>query len=465
MKLNRTLLSIISTAIILLSFFSAYMAIYAVNYIEQKQLIATQLSLLSSAEMAMRITNYQSQKVRFEGKEVEKAKVDSLRLIKEMLNKRHDISLHTWVGQKSATDITKSEQIHYTSLSPQELKLLQQRVGELSNLKLDETAKVFQDYVVFPLNEWGWYGVIVVDLALIKQEIAEQSLRIYLFFLFFVLVVMSILLGIIFYTLANYQKVELGYDQERYLFKSSPDFLILFDVSGKVVDASEVLLDKMRIKADEIVRRSAADIPWWNHSNNSLQKMQNALSACQKREVVNFFAQHPTAMGDNLQVHHRVMPLLDEREQVRYILDWGIDADFYGERKIHRDELTTCASYFFENSSEAFIVHGIQRGIIVANMAAQILFKVRDISELVGNNLADLSPMQQTGGEDSTTFLTESFALAMGKGNHQVEWILRSYEGREIKVNLMLMRGVLGPEQVLYISLVPQSTTDGEKRY
>ena len=129
MKLNRTLLSIISTAIILLSFFSAY--------------------------MAMRITNYQSQKVRCEGKEVEKAKVDSLRLIKEMLNKRHDISLHTWVGQKSATDITKSEQIHYTSLSPQELKLLQQRVGELSNLKLDETAKVFQDYVVFPLNEWG----------------------------------------------------------------------------------------------------------------------------------------------------------------------------------------------------------------------------------------------------------------------------------------------------------------------
>ena len=217
MKLNRTLLSIISTAIILLSFFSAYMAIYAVNYIEQKQLIATQLSLLSSAEMAMRITNYQGQKVRFEGKEVEKAKVDSLRLIKEMLIKRHDISLHTWVGQKSATDITKSEQIHYTSLSPQELKLLQQRVGELSNLKLDETAKVFQDYVVFPLNEWGWYGVIVVDLALVKQEIAQQSIRIYLFFLFFVLVVMSILLGIIFYTLANYQKVELGPEQVLYI--------------------------------------------------------------------------------------------------------------------------------------------------------------------------------------------------------------------------------------------------------
>lgn len=465
MKLNRTLLSIICTAIIVLLFFTAYFAIYAVNHIEQKQLKTIQLSLYSNAEVAMRISHYQNQKVRFEDKQVDKAQIDSLRLIKEMLNKRKDIALQMWIGKKVSTDIDLSDQILYSSIPPQEIKRLRQKIGDFSQLTLEDAPVVFRDYVVFPLKEWGWYGIIVADMLVFEQELAQQSTQLYLFFLFFALVVIGTLLGIIFYTLANYQKVELGYEQERFLFKSSPDFLILYNNEGRVIDVSDALLDKMRMRADEVLQRSASDLPWWNHGSNSLQKMENAYGVCLTRQVVNFFAQHPTITGDNLQIHHRIMPLLDEHEQVRYILDWGVDSDFFGERLKHRDELTTCASYFFENSTEAFIVHGIQRGIIVANMAAQQLFKVKDLGELIGNNLADLSPLQQSGGEDSSAHLVEAFSFAMAKGSHQVDWSIRNYEGKELKVNLMLMRGVLGPEQVLYISLVAQAMSDGEKRY
>lgn len=456
MRLNRTILSLIGTAVILLIFFSAYIAAYSVYYLDQKQLSEIDRNLKSCAEIGMRISNYQQQKVRFEGMEIDRAKIDTIRLLREMLIKRADFTLNLWVVAKSEFDNQNPDTILYSSLPPQELKILRQKLGDLPAMLQKETVVVTSEYAVFPMNEWGWYGVLVADLS--QSELAHRSLvtKVYLFFFGFTTVVVVLLIATIFMTLSSYQKMESGYEQERFLFKSSPDFLLLTDLQGKVLDVGQALLQKIRLNANEVVGRPIGEISWWNHSNNSQSKIQNALIASAKREVINFFASHPTSIGDNLMVHHRILPLYDEHDQVRYILDWGIDATFFEERRKHRAEIETCASYFFENASEAFLVHGMQRGIIVANMAAQLLFKVKEVGELIGNNLADLSPMNQGAGEDSNSVLIEAFALAMGKGNHRLDWTIRNFEGREEIVSLLIMRGVLGPEQVLYISIIPK---------
>lgn len=460
MKYHQLQLTFIGLFLASLIFVSSYFAIFLTSEIGEIFWRDQQVVVTNSVQVVTRIANYQMQKVRFESKEIERAKTDALRLIKDTFAQRADSPLYLWIGSYADSENLDRAQTLFSSISEKEFSVLKDEIGRLEPYLEGKIPTNHKEFSIFFVRDWGWVGILGHDSQRVKNHIAQENFRIYVFFSCYVLFCVCVILLMLYLVYRDFQKVETGFNRESYIFKSSPDYLILMEPDGKIVDVGQNLLMKIRLHQNEVIGRKISDLPWWDHSLNSRNKITLALEASREKKIVNIFAQHPTGLGENIQVNHRILPLYNDQDNVAYILDWGMEADLLDQRIVHRDELNICASYFFENSSEAFLVHGVQRGIIVANCAAQRLFAVKEVAELIGNSIADFSPELQPSGEESLQLLTEAFSIAMGKGEYSLDWILHTSQGKTIATTMNLMRGVLGQDQVIYISF---SIVGGEK--
>ncbi len=298
-----------------------------------------------------------------------------------------------------------------------------------------------------------WQIVVLsgIETELIHRSLSSINLSIQLFFTFLTLGIFLAAIALYIFFHKEWERAEGSYFREKLLFKNHPDFVMMLDFEGKIVEVSKGVLESIRMNMDEICGVNVWDTFWWGHSKVSADQIRDAIDSVKDGGSARFSSEHPTAIGDTLLIHHRILPVFGDDNHVKYILDLGSSSS--EDQELHRAEFINniTSRYFFDNCPEAIVVHGLERGIISANAAALQLFSLFETSELKGHTLADFSPEFQKGEEDSASYLNEIFSRAMAIGTEREEWVLRDFHGGEHHVELLLFRGEVEGEPALFL--------------
>ncbi len=92
----------------------------------------------------------------------------------------------------------------------------------------------------------------------------------------------------------------------------------------------------------------------------------------------------------------------------------------------------------YDSSSDAILLLDDTGIVSECNARALQLVGVPDVSELVGRNLAELSPAVQPGGEDSFERWAEHVRLALATGENRFEWEFSSRNGYDFPTEVLL---------------------------
>lgn len=149
MKLNRLYLIIISLTLLVLFFTSIYVGVYFASKFESIYWKNHLQFLDAGAQVATRIANYQSQRVRFEGKDIERAMADTLRLIKDTLVLQNESSSYIWIGRYIEAADKHQDQVLYSSISESEQKKIQAKIGSLNPYLSGERPARNKEFIVF----------------------------------------------------------------------------------------------------------------------------------------------------------------------------------------------------------------------------------------------------------------------------------------------------------------------------
>ena len=91
----------------------------------------------------------------------------------------------------------------------------------------------------------------------------------------------------------------------------------------------------------------------------------------------------------------------------------------------------------YENTSDAIVL--VRDGRVVgANPAALAMFECDDAADMLGQELADFSPLQQAEGALSAPLLRQLSARAQGDGNHRFEWCCVGRRGRQFWAEILM---------------------------
>ena len=91
----------------------------------------------------------------------------------------------------------------------------------------------------------------------------------------------------------------------------------------------------------------------------------------------------------------------------------------------------------YENTSDAIVL--VREGrVLGANPAALAMFECDDAADMLGQELADFSPLQQAEGALSAPLLRQLSARAQGDGNHRFEWCCVGRRGRQFWAEILM---------------------------
>lgn len=102
----------------------------------------------------------------------------------------------------------------------------------------------------------------------------------------------------------------------------------------------------------------------------------------------------------------------------------------------------------YESTIDAVMLFD-ENGLFDCNVSALQIFGYGGCDELKGKHIADLSPVTQSNGRDSSRRAKERTAIAHKKGNSCFEWVFRRTNGTEFPCEVLLNTMNLGDKTIL----------------
>ena len=181
-------------------------------------------------------------------------------------------------------DKTKEELI-------KEIKLLQKRIAELE--KYESERKELDDKIIRRSVELARVNVELKD-EIRKRKKAEEELR------------------------ESERKIRALYDQ-------TFQFIGLMTPGGILIEANRTALEFSGIELSDVLNKPFWQTPWWSHSSELQEKLQQAIKKVAHGEFFRFEVTHMAKDGTLHNVDFSLKPVKDENGKVVFIIPEGRD--------------------------------------------------------------------------------------------------------------------------------------------
>lgn len=111
----------------------------------------------------------------------------------------------------------------------------------------------------------------------------------------------------------------------RSIFDGTFQFIGLLTTEGIIVEANQTALDAIATDRSDVVGKLFWETPWWTHSPQLQQQLQQEILRAERGELVRFEAEHLLADGTSVFVDFSLKPVLDEDEKVVMLIAEGRD--------------------------------------------------------------------------------------------------------------------------------------------
>lgn len=164
--------------------------------------------------------------------------------------------------------------------------------------------------------------------------------------------------------------VNLLADRERRLrsiFEGSFQFVGLLDLEGRVLEANQTALDAAGITLADVVGKPFWETRWWSVSEESREKLRDAIARARRKECVRFETLHRGRGDEILTVDFSLKPVLDEQGRVMVLIPEG--RDISEVKRAQRAETAMLRALATIGESAAMLAHEIKNPITAVNLA------------------------------------------------------------------------------------------------
>lgn len=122
----------------------------------------------------------------------------------------------------------------------------------------------------------------------------------------------------------------------RAIFDQTFQFIGLITPDGRLREINRTALEFSGVVDADVIGKFYWDTPWWSHSKDQQELLQNAIKKAAKGEFIRFEAFHPSSDGTLHSIDFSLKPVLDEDGQVVLVIPEGRDIS---ERKSAEEAL------------------------------------------------------------------------------------------------------------------------------
>jgi PAS domain S-box-containing protein len=191
----------------------------------------------------------------------------------------------------------------------------------------------------------------------------------------------------------------------RAVFDQTFQFIGLMEPDGTLIEANRSSLRFGGLEESVVIGKKFWETPWWSHSTELQQRLQEGLKRAVAGELFRFEAYHPGSDGEILYVDVSLKPVVDENGEVLYVIPEGHDIT---ERKRANKELHRLA-LAVENSSELVNMATMDGMMVFLNRAGCRMLGI-DPDDVASTNIMQVIP------EHFTELVTNELLPALMRG-------------------------------------------------
>jgi PAS domain S-box-containing protein len=138
--------------------------------------------------------------------------------------------------------------------------------------------------------------------------------------------------------ITNLKRLEELLENERKLrtiFDNTFQFIGLLTTDGILISVNKAAAESVGAEQSSLLNKPFWDCPWWTHSRQMQEKLQQAVKEAAQGQFVRFEATHPTKDGTLIYVDFSLKPVKDENGKVIYLLPEGRNIT---DRKLSEEE-------------------------------------------------------------------------------------------------------------------------------
>jgi PAS domain S-box-containing protein len=196
----------------------------------------------------------------------------------------------------------------------------------------------------------------------------------------------------------------------RAIFDGSFGFIGLLNSEGILIEANRAALEAIDVELADVRGQPFWQAPWWSHSPQLQEKLQQAIASAAGGELIRFEAEHILANGSSIFVDFSLKPVFDDKGKVIMLIPEGRDIT---DRKRAEQKIRQQAA-LLDVTTDAIVVRDLQSQIKFWNKGAEKIYGWQ-ATEAIGRDARSL-----LYGTVSTEVET-AYATVLSKGEWQGE--------------------------------------------
>jgi PAS domain S-box-containing protein len=178
----------------------------------------------------------------------------------------------------------------------------------------------------------------------------------------------------------------------RAIFDGTFGFIGLLTTEGILIEANRTALEAIDAKPADVIGQPFWQAPWWSHSPQLQQQLQQAIVKAATGELVRFEAEHILANGTSIFVDFSLKPVFDRTGKVVMLIPEGRDISeqqaALQERKQAEQKIGEQAA-LLDLTTDAIIVRDLESQVQFWNKGAVRIYGWQT-SEIIGQDLRSL---------------------------------------------------------------------------
>jgi PAS domain S-box-containing protein len=248
----------------------------------------------------------------------------------------------------------------------------------------------------------------------------------------------------------KYKRKEVSPTIYKKIYDNTYQFIGLLSTDGVLLDANLTSLKFAGVQLNDVLGKYFWEGPWWRDSIELQERLKKEIeNAKQTKKIVQFIATHPSKDGKTATIDFSLRPVLDDNNEVIYIIPEGRDISDFKRLEEHLGESERTFHDLFSYSPDPCWI--ISDGkFIFCNKAAVNILGYDNKDDLLEVHPANLSPEFQENGEPSFQKANRMINLAFEKGVHRFEWLHKKKSGVIFPVEVTLARIQINQQNLLY---------------
>ena len=172
----------------------------------------------------------------------------------------------------------------------------------------------------------------------------------------------------------------------RAMFDQRHQLVVILTPAGSVVEANKTALDFAGVGHDEVIGRDLWTTPWWTHSPDLQQRLQEAIRAASQGAEVGFEVTHPRVDGQMAILEFSVRPIMNKKNEVVLLVSESHDITEHKqaeeEARHHRERIAHVSRLSTLGEMAAGIAHEINQPLTAISLFAQAGKRLVEADEL-----------------------------------------------------------------------------------